>query len=464
MCERASQIGRCAGSVRAFRPYSTDPTTQTGSDPLKTKLARMIPEKREEIRTFRKQCGAKVIEEITINMVYTGMREIKSLVTETSHLDPNKGITYRGYELSELEEIFRSSNQDSFTFMPEATFWLLLTGEMPTMDEARWLSNQLVKRSHLPDHVMEMIQAMPKNLHPMAQFSAAITALHSESIFTKSYHEGVKRSEYWMHIYEDALNLLGKVNTIAAYIYCNMMGLPIKSELSPEDDWTGRFAQRIYEKNNDFINYLRLYFFSHADHEGGNVSAHTCHLVGSALSDPYLSFGAALNGLAGPLHGLANQETVDYVSRLMFKYPNPTDEDIESYLGGTIRNGQVIPGCGHAVLRVTDPRYTLLTNFGKKYLPHDKRFNISMRIMEIAPRVLQEVGKASNPWPNVDGISGSILWHYGFTHTDFYTVLFGISRSLGTMASLIWDRALLIPLERPKSLTTPMFKKLVGAS
>ncbi|KAI0980479.1 hypothetical protein GJ496_002885 [Pomphorhynchus laevis] len=431
-------------------------------DPLKTKIAQMIPQKQEEIREFKRNYGSKVIEEITIDMVYAGMRDIKSLVTETSHLDPNEGIRYRGYTLKELEEVLVPPGHDNLKYMPEATFWLLLTGEIPTVEQVKWLSGELYKRSSIPDHIIDIINVFPKTLHPMAQFSAAVTAMHSESLFTKAYHEGMRRSEYWAYIYEDALNLIAKVNTIAAYIYCNNAGLPIRNDIMI-DDWTSLFAQRIFEKNNDFVDYLRLYFFVHADHEGGNVSAHTCHLVNSALSDPYLSFAAALNGLAGPLHGLANQETVNFVSKLLFKYPNPTDKDIEDYLGQTLRNGQVIPGCGHAVLRVTDPRYTLLSSFGNKYLPHDKRFYISTKIMEIAPKVLTQAAKAKNPYPNVDAISGAVLWHYGFTNTEFYTVLFGISRSLGTMASLIWDRALNAPLERPKSLPTAMFKQLVGA-
>ena len=210
-------------------------------------------------------------------------------------------------------------------------------------------------------------------------------------------------------------------------------------------------------KPGAFEDLMRLYLVIHSDHEGGNVSAHASHLVGSALSDPYLVLSASMNGLAGPLHGLANQEVLRWLKDFSKEL---TDEEMSDPVKlaemchKTLDSGAVIPGYGHAVLRKTDPRYTAQREFALKHLPDDELFNIVSTIYEVVPDVLREHGKAANPWPNVDSHSGVLLHHYGFRHEDFYTVLFGISRGLGVLAQLFWDRALGFPLERPKSITS----------
>ena len=188
---------------------------------------------------------------------------------------------------------------------------------------------------------------------------------------------------------------------------------------------------------------MRLYLTIHADHEGGNVSAHATHLVGSALSDPYLSFTAGMTGLAGPLHGLANQEVLNWMLAMQAEVgANPTDADIEKYLWDTLKSGRVVPGFGHAVLRKTDPRYTAQREYALKHLPNDELFGLVSQMYEIAPRVLTEQGKVANPWPNVDAHSGCLLVHYGLTEQSYYTVMFGVSRALGVMSQLVWSRAL----------------------
>ncbi len=188
---------------------------------------------------------------------------------------------------------------------------------------------------------------------------------------------------------------------------------------------------------------MRLYLTIHADHEGGNVSAHTGKLVGSALSDPFLAFAASLNGLAGPLHGLANQEVLLWLRKMQSKIgENATDEAVREYVWTTLKAGQVVPGYGHAVLRKTDPRYMAQREFALKHLPNDALFKLVSQVYNIVPNVLLEAGKAKNPWPNVDAHSGVLLTHYGLNQMGFYTVLFGVSRALGVASQLIWDRAL----------------------
>ena len=210
---------------------------------------------------------------------------------------------------------------------------------------------------------------------------------------------------------------------------------------------------------------MRLYMTIHSDHEGGNVSAHTVHLVGSALSDAYQSFAAGMNGLAGPLHGLANQEVIKWTLEMKeaIGSETPTKEEIAQYCQATLAGGKVIPGFGHAVLRKTDPRYTAQREFAQKHMPEDPLFQVISNIYDVVPGILEATGKVKNPWPNVDAHSGQLLMHYGLVEYDFYTVLFGVSRAIGTLTNLIWDRALAMPLERPGSTTTELLKKRFGS-
>jgi citrate synthase len=211
-----------------------------------------------------------------------------------------------------------------------------------------------------------------------------------------------------------------------------------------------------------FLNNNFLYHFS--DHEGGNVSAHTVHLVGSALSDPYLSFAAGMNGLAGPLHGLANQEVLVWLQKLRKELGDKANEDqVKDFIWKTLKSGQVVPGYGHAVLRKTDPRYTCQREFALKHLPDDPLFKLVSNIYKVVPPILTELGKVKNPWPNVDAHSGVLLQYYGLKEMNYYTVLFGVSRALGVLAGLVWDRALGLPIERPKSMSTDGLMKAVGA-
>jgi citrate synthase len=84
------------------------------------------------------------------------------------------------------------------------------------------------------------------------------------------------------------------------------------------------------------------------------------------------------------------------------------------------------------------------------------------KVYETVPDLLLETGKAKNPWPNVDAISGSMLSSYGITEYPVYTMLFGVSRALGVLAQLIWDRIYGLPLERPKSQNLEWFIEKVG--
>lgn len=433
---------------------------------LKSRLAEKIPQFRSEIAEVLKDHGTKSLGECTVAQAYGGMRSLKCMVTETSAVDPEEGIRYRGYTIPELQKKLPKAPGGSEP-LPEGVFWLLLTGEIPTEEEVEDVRASWRALEELPGHVGQVLDAMPVDTHPMTQLSTAILALQPESLFAHRYREGMPKSEHWDAMFDDVMLLIGRLPSIAAYIYRRSFkgGLHL-GPTDPKLDWSAGLAHRMGVPGEPFREMLRLYLSIHADHEGGNVSAHAVHLIGSALSDPYYCLSAGMNGLAGPLHGLANQEVMRWIVGVKEKLGGgvPTKEILRDFVWETLQSGQVIPGYGHGVLRVTDPRYTAQREFAQKHLPDDENFQIVKMLFDVVPPILIEQGKAKDPWPNVDAHSGVLLVHYGVTEYDFYTVLFGISRAIGVLASLVLDRALGFPLERPKSVTTAWIKqKFAGA-
>lgn len=427
---------------------------------LKDTLYEKIQEWRPRTERLLKEYGDVVVDKVTISQILGGMRGIKSLVSDISYLDPFEGIRYRGFTLPEVfEKLPKAKDSDMPTV--EALFYLLLTGDIPNEEQAQEVADEFNKRRILPRYIYEVIDGMPCCSHPMTIFSTAILTMHRESFFTKKYHSGLKKADYWDPTYEDTLNLLAKLPEIATYIYAKLYRDGKRIQSNPNLDMAGNFAHMMgIPKPYDDVS--RMHFIVHADHEAGNVSAHTGHLVASSLSDVYLSISAMVNGLAGPLHGLANQEVLRWLQDLMDKMNGevPSKEHLQKYVWDTLQSGQVIPGFGHAVLRKTDPRYMLQRDFSLKHLADDPLFKVVSMLYEVVPPILLEQGKAKNPWPNVDAQSGVIQWHYGVKEYDFYTVLFGIGRSIGITTNIIWDRALGYPLERPKSLTTAMLEDI----
>ena len=427
---------------------------------IKAHFATKIEPFQKEIKDFLAEHGNDVLGQITIDQLYGGMRGMPALICETSKLDPDEGIRFRGYSIPELQEKLPKMVGGKEP-LPEAVFYLMLMNELPDDDHARRLSNNWVRRSTVPPHVFKAIDALPVSAHPMIQFNAGIMALATESEFAKAYRNGINKKDYWDPTYEDAMNLIARLPRVAAYIYRRRYHNNEHIEPNHDLDWAGNFAHMLGFDNPEFKELMRLYMTIHCDHEGGNVSAHAVHLVGSTLSDAYLSFAAGMNGLAGPLHGLANQEVIRWIQDMRQELGGglPSKEEIATYCKKTLAEGKVIPGFGHAVLRKTDPRYTAQREFALTHMPHDDLFLIVSRVYEVVPDILEKTGKVKNPWPNVDAHSGQLLMHYGLTEYEFYTVLFGVSRSLGTMANLIWNRAIGAPLERPGSTTTALLKE-----
>ncbi len=429
---------------------------------LKEKLAEKIEKHRPRVTKLLTDHCDTVIDEVTVGKLIGGMRGLKCLVTDISYLDPEEGIRYRGYTLPEVFEKLPKPKDGDMPYV-EGLFYLLLTGDIPTEEEINEVLDEFRKRRILPRYVYEVIDGFPSLSHPMTIFSSAILSMHRETYFDRKYQAGISKMDYWDPTYEDALNLLAKIPEVASYIYTKLYREGKRIQQNPNLDMGGNFAHMMgVPKPYDDV--ARMYFILHADHESGNVSAHTGHLVSSALSDIYRSISSMINGLAGPLHGLANQTVLQWILDLVEKMEGkvPSKPEMKQFVWDVLNAGQVIPGYGHAVLRKTDPRYTMQREFALKHMKDSVLFKYVDLLYDVVPPILVEQGKAKNPWPNVDAHSGIIQYHYGIKEYDFYTVLFGIGRAFGVCANIIWDRALGYPIERPKSLTTDMIEQMVA--
>lgn len=420
---------------------------------LHAQLQELIPEQQERLKKLKSEYGKVSVGDVTVDMVIGGMRGIKGMLWNTSLLDPDEGIRFRGYTIPECQNVLPAAIFGGEP-LPEGMLWLLLTGKVPTMEQVSALAKELQSRAKVPDHAFKVIDSLPETAHPMTQFTTGIMALQVQSEFQKAYEKGIPKTKYWEPTYEDSLNLIAQLPIIASYIYRRVFkgGKIIPS--SDSLDYAANFAHMLGFNDPKMHELMRLYVTIHSDHEGGNVSAHAVRLVGSPLSDPYLAFAAGMNGLAGPLHGLANQEVLRWIKSVVVEIGTDiTTDQLKEYVWKTLKSGQVVPGFGHGVLRKTDPRYTCQREFALKYMPDDPLFKVVSQLFEVVPPILLELGKVKNPWPNVDAHSGVLLNHFGLSEDRFFTVLFGVSRSLGTLSQLIWDRALGLPLERPKSVT-----------
>ncbi|CAD6587858.1 MAG: citrate (Si)-synthase, partial [Cyphobasidiales sp. Tagirdzhanova-0007] len=426
-------------------------------------LSEIIPERQEFAKKLRAEHGDKSLGDIKLENVFGGMRGLKIMLWEPSVLDANEGIRFWGRTIPECQEVLPKAPGGK-QMLPESMLFYLLTGKVPSQAQADDLVKDLAERSVISPALEKVIDSFPKTLHPMTQFVMATAALNHDSKFAKAYSQGMKKSEYWKSTAEDVLDLSAKVYPIAARIYNNTYrdGAKNAPAVDKSKDLAWNFVNQIgMGDKSGLVELIRLYNALHTDHEGGNVSAHTTHLVNSALSDPFLSYSAGLAGLAGPLHGLANQEVLRFLLDMQKQVgDNITPESITEYTWSVLKSGRVVPGYGHAVLRKPDPRFAALREFANadKEIAADPIVKLVNALFEVAPGILTEHGKTKNPFPNVDAVSGMLLYHYGLTQFEYYTVIFGTSRAMAA-AQLVWDRAYGLPIERPKSMSLEVVAK-----
>lgn len=418
---------------------------------LKDVLEKQIPPARQRLKDLAKQHGDKLVDQVLVEQVIGGMRGISCLICDTSSVPPDKGLIIRGHPIGDL------ANK-----LPEEVFWLLVTGSLPGKAELEDLRADLARRAAVPDYVWNVLDALPADTHPMTMFSAGILCMQNDSVFKERYEKGLRKEDFWDATLEDALNIIARMPSLAAGIYRKKFNKGPRINPDPKLDWGANYVRMlgIPDPNGEFTKLMHLYLVLHCDHENGNVSAMATSTVNSALSDLYYSLSAGMNGLAGPLHGLANQECLQWILSLMKEFNGtPTRDQIYNYAKSTLESGMVIPGYGHGVLRVTDPRFTCFYDFGQKHCPGDPVFKTVATVFDVVPDILKTYNKIKDPWPNVDAASGSLLYHYGLTENVYYTVLFGVSRAMGVCAQAIWYRAMTQPIIRPKSVTTDWLEK-----
>src|SRR5512146_2505485 len=314
------------------------------AEQLKKKLKQKIEAFRPRTTKLNKELADIVIDKVTIGQCIGGARDIRSLVTDISYLDPQEGIRFRGKTIPETFDALKAHVVPGCE-MPtvESFFAFLLTGEVPTKEQAAEVAAEFKAREALPQYVIDVLRAMPRDSHPMAMFSAGIVSMQRESVFAKRYGEGNrKKTDMWDPMYEDAMTLMARLPVLAAYIYRMKYKGDTHIPSDPKLDLGGNFAHMIGQVK-PYDDVARMYFILHSDHESGNVSAHTTHLVASALSDAFYSYSAGINGLAGPLHGLANQEVLGWIQGVMKKMGNkvPTKEEMKEFLWATLKAGQV---------------------------------------------------------------------------------------------------------------------------
>ena len=419
---------------------------------LQETLSKKIPTWQEDLKKILDENGTKVISEVTIAQAAKGMRGVKSMICDTSAVSADEGLIIRGYPILQIIDK-----------LPEEVFYLLLTGDLPDQLQLSDLQNQLRAHQNVPDYVWRVLDAMPENSHPMTMLSVAIQSMRVESLFVEKFNKGTSKNEYWKWILDDGIKLIGALPSIAAFIYRKITKNNDRIDPDINLDWAGNYAYMLgINESDDFKKLMRLYLMLHSDHEGGNVSAFSSLTVASSLSSPFLAIGAGLNGLAGPLHGLANQECLKFVLEIHDHFNGaPNNKDLEKFCWDRLNNGRVIPGYGHAVLRCPDPRFTAFMKFGQEHIHDDDVFKIVEALFEVVPPVLKDHGKAKNPWPNVDAASGSLLYYYGLKEFNYYTVLFSLCRVMGMVSQIVINRALRMPITRPKSVTTDWLKNKI---
>ncbi len=419
---------------------------------LKQRLMEQIPHWRRQVQAILEEQAGWAVDEVQVQHLYRGLRGLRAILCDTSSVDPRRGLLIRNIPVLDL--VNRSA---------EEVFFLLTTGEFPSADQLQDLHTQLKTRYSVPDWIWDMIRGFPKGMHPLAMLSAAVLSLQGSSQFYYQHEVAVKTGRLWELCVEDALTLLAWMPVLAAGIYrIHFLG---EAPMAPDPDLSlvENFARMLGLPGADetLPELLRIFYIVHADHDGGNVAQHCARLAASAHSDLFFAMVASMGGLAGHLHGQATQLSVQFAQKILQEFRGiPSDALLQEHVTELIKTGVRIPGYGHAVLRGPDPRFLALHQFGRNHFPDDPLFQVADRLSRVVPPLLKQLKNISNPYPNIDAISGITLYHYGMKRTEFYSVMFACAQAMGTFAQNIIYHALRLPIIRPSSLTTQEILRL----
>ncbi|MCB1085357.1 MAG: citrate (Si)-synthase, partial [Chlamydiia bacterium] len=337
----------------------------------------------------------------------------------TSFVDPLKGLFYRGRPISEL-----------YQWEPERALFLLLNGKEGGAGEIAQFEEELKKRAHCSKAVIKHIESLPRQGHPMKLFCSALLILGAI--------EGKKDYR------EDCLNLMAKLPHLAATVINYHAGWGETPAPKSELGYMENFSSMLSVPDADptvLGEVFRLFNILHYDHGGGNLSTFTGKAIASGLEDLYGSIAGAMCALAGPRHGRANQDSLSFVQSVLDEVgENGSPADVEAVIRKKLESHQLIFGFGHAVLRVEDVRATIFYEYAQKHFPNHPLVKIALLLRTEGVKVLKENPKISNPYPNIDAMSGSILTAAGFPYPEYYTVLFGLARSVGVSIQILYER------------------------
>lgn len=384
---------------------------------------------------------AEVLFEITKDHLETGLRGFPVGYCPTSTVDPQKGLFYAGIAIPALAN-----------WTPERVIYLLYYGKEGSEAEVAKFAEELKKRSKVSPEAIAHIKKLPRTGHPMALFNAAILILGMFEC----------KEDYR----EDCLNLIAKIPEVAATVINHHAGWEKGAPSDPSLGYMENFTNMVnvpHANKKDLNEIFRLFNVLHYDHGGGNLSTFVGKAVASGLEDMYGSIASAMCALAGPLHGRANQECLEFVQKVLRDLgDNATESSVEEYLRKLLANNEIVYGFGHAVLRVEDPRATVLYEIAKNKYPTHPLKKITALLRSEGPKVLKENPKISDPYPNVDAISGSLLSMAGFPYPEYYTILFGLSRVVGISIQIVYERCEArggkgTPIVRPKYLFKSRF-------
>lgn len=382
---------------------------------------------------------SEILFEITKDNLETGLRGVPVGYCPTSFVNPQKGLHYVDHPLSEIYE-----------WDPEEVIYLLYHGKKGSSLELEAFKKDLHNRQSISPEIIAHIENIPKKGTPMEFFCCAIMIL--------GMYE--KKRDYT----EDCLNLIAKLPYLVATVINSHAGWGKTPVPDPSLGYMENFTKMVNVPNKDekvLLRIFKLFNVLHYDHGGGNLSCFTGKTVASGKRHMYGSISAAMNALSGPLHGKANQDGLKFVQELAEQFKgNYSEEGAEKTLRTRIEEGKLIFGFGHAVLRVEDPRATIFYDYIEKYFPDHELVKTAMVLRTAGTKILAENPKISNPYPNVDAVSGTALFASGFGYPEFYTLLFGLSRSVGIAIQILYERIYArggkgVPIMRPRYIYRP---------
>lgn len=367
----------------------------------------------------------------------TGLRGVPVGYCPTSYVDPQKGLFYAGKSVADLAFLD-----------PVEVIYLLYAGKEGTAQEINAFRKSLRARARCPQEVLAAIRSLPRKGHPMQLFSIAILLLGMYES-TGDYRE-------------DCLNLIGKLPQLTACVIAHHAGW--KGGVPTEDGYSESFCQMLGVPEvawEALVPMMKLFHVLHMDHGGGNLSTFVGKAVASGLEDLYGSIASAMCALAGPRHGRANQDCLEFVREMLQEVgEEATERDVEKAIRNRLADGKLIFGFGHAVLRVEDPRATVQYTFIQKNHPEHPLVKMALLLRSVGSKVLSENPKIADPHPNVDAVSGTMLSVGGFPFPEYYTLLFGMSRAVGIAIQIVYERLEArggkgTPIIRPKYIYKP---------